>query len=128
HSLTYALIAINEPVETARGLSSVNPQVRRAALIALDQMDDAKPDAAAVAKALTESDAPLRETAAWIAARHPEWGETLAGAFRQRLGEAATLSDRDRDLLQGQLASLSKSPAIAELLATEMGRTDASIE
>jgi putative membrane-bound dehydrogenase-like protein len=128
HSLTYALIEINHPSVTAAGLASDSSRVRRAALIALDQMDDAKPEASAVAKALTDPDVPLRDTAAWIAARHPEWGETLAGAFRQRLDEAAKLSDRDRDLLQGQLASLAKSPAIAELLATQIGRTDASVE
>ncbi len=39
HSLTYALIEIGDPQETAAGLKSDIASVRRAALVALDQMD-----------------------------------------------------------------------------------------
>ncbi len=38
HSLIFALIEIADPAATARGLTSDNSHVRRAALIALDQM------------------------------------------------------------------------------------------
>ena len=39
HSLTYALIEIDDPAATRAGLQSDRPWTRRAALIALDQMD-----------------------------------------------------------------------------------------
>ena len=40
HSFTYALIEIADANATAVGLSSSNPRVRRAAMIALDQMEN----------------------------------------------------------------------------------------
>jgi hypothetical protein len=39
HSVTYALIEIADPVSTAAGLRATSPHAKRAALIALDQMD-----------------------------------------------------------------------------------------
>ena len=49
HSLTYALIEIDQPEPTAKGLSSDDPRVRRSAMIALDQMENGKIEAAVVA-------------------------------------------------------------------------------
>jgi putative membrane-bound dehydrogenase-like protein len=120
HSLTYAVIEINDPAAAAKGLASESPRVRRAALVALDQMDDARPDRDAVVRELTSPDAALRETAAWIAARHPEWGAQLEFAFSKRLGGAGTLTDGEQAELRRQLASLAKSAAIRDLLTAWM--------
>ena len=42
-------------------------------------------DPDAVAPELASSDPALKETASWIAGRHPEWGDALAGFLRERL-------------------------------------------
>ena len=127
HSLTYALIEIDDAKATAAGLSSDTPRVRRSALIALDQMEHGGVDATAVASALTSPDVSLRETAAWIANRHPNWGDTLAGVLRQRTREA-NLSDSDRAELREQLAKLSSSAAIQELLANSAADTKLPVD
>ena len=46
HSMTYALIEIADPSSTAAGLQAASSRAKRAALIALDQMDGGglKPD------------------------------------------------------------------------------------
>jgi putative membrane-bound dehydrogenase-like protein len=119
HSLIYALIEIGDVEGTAAGLQSKNPRVRRAALIALDQMGDKRMVAQTVTPELTSNDAALRETASWIAGRHPEWGDGLAGFFRDRLAEKE-LSVADRQELTGQLARFAHTPAVQELLTQQL--------
>ncbi len=86
HSLTYAVIEINDSASTvAAGLQATASRSRRAALIALDQMDGGqlKPDE--LVPLLDSSDPVLKDTAWWIAARHSEWGSALVGFFKGRL-------------------------------------------
>ncbi len=115
HSLTYALLEIAAPERTAAGLKSPNPRVRRAVLTALDQMEGGKVDVKTVAAEMTSRNEPLKETAAWIAGRHPEWGGELAGHFRDRL--AAKETDAGREDLARQLSRFAGNEAIQTLLA-----------
>ncbi|HEX4794914.1 MAG TPA: PVC-type heme-binding CxxCH protein [Humisphaera sp.] len=116
HSLTYALIEIADIPATTVGLSNASPRVRRSAMIALDQMENGKLDPQAVIGALNDADTALREAAAWIASRHPEWGDQLGRALRQRIA-ANDLNPESRAQVQHQLARLAKSQAIQSFLA-----------
>jgi putative membrane-bound dehydrogenase-like protein len=116
HSLTYALIEIDDPKGTAAGLQSSNILTRRAALTALDQMDGGGIEAAAVAAELAAADPRLKETAWWIAGRHPEWGGAMAGFLRARLG-APNLSAGECDGLVRRLARFAGSAPVQDLLA-----------
>lgn len=124
HSITYALIELGDAKLTSVGLSSPTAQVRRAAMMALDQMDGGGLEPRAVAHALVSSDSDVRDTAAWIAGRHPEWGEAMADTLRERMQDPS-LSDADRMQLGEQLAKLAGSPAIQDMLAGEV--TDARL-
>ena len=74
HSITYALIEIDDPSGTAAGLRSKNAGVLRAAMVALDQMDGGELDPKFVAGLLASTDPILKETASWIVGRHPRVG------------------------------------------------------
>ena len=119
HSLTYALIEISDPVSTAAGLQSSSPYTRRAALIALDQMDGGglKPDK--VTPLLTSAEPVIKQTAFWIVGHHPEWGKEMAGFFRQRL-TSGNLSPEEESELQHQLSRFGRDATIQELLATTL--------
>jgi putative membrane-bound dehydrogenase-like protein len=119
HSLIYALIEIADREGTAAGLKNESPQVRRAALTALDQMEGGKLEAATVARELSAADSRLRETAWWIAGHHPEWGDTLAGFLRDRLN-ASNRNATDRDELVHHLARFAGSASIQKLLAERL--------
>jgi putative membrane-bound dehydrogenase-like protein len=123
HSVTYALIELADRDATAAGLKSLNPLVRRAALVALDQMEESMLTVETVAAELHAKDAALKEAAVWIAGRHPEWGNALGGYLRGRL-EANDLSAADRDEVAGQLARFAKSPGVQAMLASRL--TDAA--
>jgi putative membrane-bound dehydrogenase-like protein len=119
HSLTYALIEIDDREGTAPALTSKNPLIRRAALVALDQMDGSKLDVATVTPDLTSTTPALKETATWIVGRHPEWAGELVGSFHVRLG-AKDMKDADRDELVRQLARFARAKPIQELLAERL--------
>jgi putative membrane-bound dehydrogenase-like protein len=118
HSLIYALIEIGDAKSTAAGLASAVPSVRGGAMVALDQMDDGGLQASAVAAELASADAGLRETAAWIASRHADWGAQVVAPLRARF--AAQLSDADLASLEQQLGKLAHAPEVQELLAERL--------
>ncbi len=125
HSLTYALIEIDDPKGTSAGLASDQPRVRRAALAALDQMDQGGLDSQQVAGYLSSSDASLKETASWIIGRHPEWAGALAGFFGNRL-KSGKLSVAEQTELERQLARFASAPQIQSLLAERLSDANAT--
>ena len=115
HSLTYALIEIGDPAAIA-AVEAPTSRARRAALIALDQIESGRVTSDALLPLLGSADPILRDTAWWIALRRPEWGGQLAGFFRSRL-EAPSLSANERDDLAQKLTSFASHVAIQQLLA-----------
>src|SRR5438067_175089 len=121
HSVTYALIEIQDWRATAAGLHASSSRAQRASLIALDQMDDGGLQPGQVVSLLDAPDPILKETAWWLAGHHPDWGSALAGYFQKRLA-TPTLDSAERDDLQMKLAQFSETPAIQALLATTADR------
>lgn len=123
HSLTYALIEIgNASATETAARSAAAPRARRAALIALDQMDGNQIAAASVLPLVGDADPILRETAWWIAARHPEWGTDLATHFRRSLAAGDAADAAQRKALEERLAQFASNPAIQETLAEAIAR------
>lgn len=119
HSLTYAVIEIGDRNVAAAGLDSKNLAIHQAAMIALNGMKDGKLSADVVAKDLTSPDGRTKEIAAWIAGRHPEWGGTLAGFFREQLKHLDSHAPQWAELAQ-RLARFAAAPAIQDLLAEQI--------
>jgi putative membrane-bound dehydrogenase-like protein len=119
HSLTYALMEIADRGRVAAQLKrAAHPRAIRAALVALDQMESGGLVASDVVRWLDAPDPMVRQTAAWVAGHHPEWGDALANFFRRQIARAAELGETDRADLGAQLARLAPSPAIQDLLAS----------
>jgi putative membrane-bound dehydrogenase-like protein len=119
HSVIYALIEIASRAETEAGLESKNPRTRRAALLAIDQMEGGglKPDS--VAELLASPEPRLRETAAWIVGRHRDWGPALQPFLAKRLA-ADNLTDDERANLAQLLADFASSADVQTLLASRL--------
>lgn len=92
HALIYALIAIGDAPTTAAGLESKNPHTRRAALIALDQMDGGEVSAQALRAALDSDAAAVSDAAWWIYEFHPERAGELADYFESHPDELSRLA------------------------------------
>ena len=120
HSLLYALIELGDHEQLlTHARTATNPQIKRAALIALDQIPDSGLKAEDVVPHLASTAPAMKQTAAWIISHRPEWGADVAGYFRERLG-AKTLSPAEQSELPGQLAPLAKHAAIQDLLAATL--------
>ena len=120
HSVSYALIEINAAIPTVAGLASDSAITRRAALMALDQMDAAPLQPGQVTPFLTSDDGLLREAAHWVLAHHKEWAPTLVEWFQIRLAQS-DLAAQSRTALEGQFPLFNELPAAQQFLG-ELGR------
>jgi putative membrane-bound dehydrogenase-like protein len=122
HSLTYALIEINNPAATSdSGLHAESSRSRRAALIALDQMDNGGLQSDRIIPLLDSADPLQKDTAWWIAAHHPDWGGAMAGFFSEHFRRPG-ISTGERADLEQKLALFGDNGAIQDLLAANLDR------
>lgn len=120
HALIYALIEIAAPESTREGLASQYSAVRRAALIALDQMPGGKLDPQTVIAELGSADARMQDAAWWLVSRHPqEWGGLLADRLRASLADEHATAD-ERAALKKRLARLARAPGVSNWIAAEL--------
>lgn len=125
HALIFALIEIADPEATRKGLASEHSSVRRAAMIALDQMPGGKLDPQAVIAELDSDDVRLQDAAWWLVSRHPQqWGGLLAERLRTSLADDQAPAD-ERAALKKRLARLARAPAVSTWIAAEL--TDAGV-
>ena len=123
HSITFALIEIADPEQTARGLESPNPATRRVALTALDQMPGGRLSAGDVVPEFSADDPAMRAAAVWIASHHPQWGDAIADHYRTALnGPKAPESTIE------QLATFAAMPEVQSLLAARLANSEAAAE
>jgi putative membrane-bound dehydrogenase-like protein len=124
HCLTYAMIEIGDPKKTFPGDAYTNPSVRRACLIAIDQMGGSGPAPGQVTACLKSRTRDLRDTALWVAGLHAESSDELADYFRYGLREE--LPDRERDELMTQMARLAGNQKIQALLTDLVEKAEKS--
>jgi putative membrane-bound dehydrogenase-like protein len=118
HSIIYALIEIADPVATTQGMTSENPFVQRAALIALDQMPGGSVSADRALLLLESAEPLLQETANWLVSRHPEWGGALAGWFAKQLQQVSETNSGEE--LRPLLVRHAGHPTVRDLLAASV--------
>ncbi|MEI7863437.1 MAG: HEAT repeat domain-containing protein, partial [Planctomycetota bacterium] len=129
HSLIYALIEIGAPDECLRTLVGDDPGSCGAALVALDQMATRVPgvelDSTRALALCSSSDAKLRDTAWWVAARHPEWSAALAGQVRPQLELSAQSPPETAARARATLAKLAGNSAVAAALGEVLADPEA---
>lgn len=125
HALIYSLILINDRSPTLPFLNDPNPQVRRAALTALDQMDDGKLTREEVTPLLDTDDPQLRKAALAVISSRKGWATELVGLLRGWMAEADP-SEEHLALLRGTLLAQAADPAIQQLIAEALAGDKAS--
>ncbi len=116
HALIYAMIRIDQRDLTLAGLNDSSPAVRRAALVALDQMDSGNLTRELVTPLLDTDDPALQKEALTIIGEHEGWaGETLT-LLKTWLSEE-TLSEERAAVLRGFLIAQSSDQDVQALIA-----------
>jgi putative membrane-bound dehydrogenase-like protein len=119
HALIYALIEIADRKATAPALADDSPRVRRAALIALDQMPGGELSRDEVAALLDTTDQPLLTAALDVISRRPGWADELV-AIAAKLLERQELSESDQSLVSGSLVAMSSNENVQALIADSL--------
>jgi len=120
HALIYALIEIDAAQETRPGLASASIEIRRGALIALDQMPSGRLTRDEVAAQLDTSDVHLQQTALEIIGRHADWSEQILSLAKKWLA-IERLDAQRRGTLRGVLIALEKKPHVQQLIGAHLG-------
>ena len=116
HALIYGLIEAGDAVATSAGLNDADADVRRGALIALDQMGSDLLTRDKVAKLLDTPDAGLQTAVLGVMQKHPDWASAVVDWLQARLADSA-LSKDQFPLLQNTLVAYKTDPTIQQLLA-----------
>ncbi len=125
HSIIYSLITLRAAQPLVEAMGNRSPKVRKAALIALDQMDGRPLRREHLASSLNDPDAELRRSALWVASRHPEWVGDVVNVLRARL-RAADLSSEEETALRETLISFCENRDVQKTLADALGEPSAS--
>ena len=124
HALIYALIEIADPAATAKGFADDSPAVRRAALIALDQMPEGNLTRDQVAALLDTTDQPLLTAALDVISRHPGWSDELVELAGKLLANSE-LAESEQTLLSGALVGLAGNEKVQTLVANSLSQGNA---
>jgi putative membrane-bound dehydrogenase-like protein len=120
HALIYALIEIGNTQDILASLEHESPRVRRAAMIAIDQIDKEALAPKLVLKELSARDQSLQEAAWWIASRNPtKMGSLMAGRLRELLA-ADPNNTAQRNLLRTRLSKLIRAPELSQWVVNEL--------
>ncbi len=121
HAQVLALIRIGDREQTRRGLSAASPAVRRAALMALDQMADGALASADVTALLADPDSALQTEAARILTSRRGWGDEAVKLFDHWL-QAADLSPAQQQTIVQSARTLHGLPALDALFSAHLAR------
>ncbi|HEV3029938.1 MAG TPA: HEAT repeat domain-containing protein, partial [Planctomycetota bacterium] len=119
HALIYALLRIGDRDGLLAALQDPSPQVRRAALIALDQMENGNLKPEMVTPLLDPIDLALQQAALKVITSHSGWSNEIFGLVREWLS-GAELDPERAELLKGVLVSFSRDPAMQDLMAQSL--------
>ncbi|MBC8356223.1 MAG: HEAT repeat domain-containing protein [Planctomycetes bacterium] len=130
HSLTYAAMELNDPNTLRQFIGDDNPRIRRAALIALDQMEEGDHLLSTdVRPLLVSRDELLNETAWWIAKQHPDWGDAVVNAFRLEL-QKPTPDEKLLERLGDRLQQFAGASSVQQVMADALSdpKTNESLQ
>jgi putative membrane-bound dehydrogenase-like protein len=119
HALIYALLKINQPEQVAHGLTHPSPEVRKVALVALDQMPSAPLQVGQLTPFLTSDNLDLQRTGLWVAAHHPEWAGEMISFLRGRF-QKTSWTDEEKGLYENLLVSFCGNPGMQDFMASQL--------
>lgn len=127
HAIIYALIELKEPAALLTALNVAAPRTRKAALIALDQMDGSPLQQGQVTPLLAHADAELRRAAVWVIGHHKDWGGAVLEFLRTRLS-APKLDARDAEAVSETLLAFTADVQIQRLAAAALTNAALPVE
>ncbi len=120
HAVIYSLISLRDQAPVMAALRSSQPRVRKAALIALDQMDGGPLQRREIAPFLGDSDKDLRAAGLWVVSHHPDWSGEVLSFVRTRL-RAPELPADEAASVREVLLAFCQNAEVQKLVAQGLG-------
>ena len=119
HAIIHALIKLADPVPLVGALDHSSPAVRKAALIALDQMEGRPLKRAHLLSLLQTDDPGLQKAALWVASHHLQWSGAIRKHLEKRIRGSA-LSGSAEEALDEVLLAFCGTPEVQAMLGKLM--------
>lgn len=98
HSVIYSLITLKSPELLVQALSDTAANIRKAALIALDQMDGSPLKKNQLAPFLNSRNKQLQNAGIWVAMHHLDWADIIVGFLRDNLNSKDLTADQESSI------------------------------
>ena len=119
HAIIYSLITMNQPDLVKKGLTDPSDDVKKAALIALDQMQSRSLKPEQVTSFLASNDSTLERTARWVVSHHPEWAANMITYLQKQLNKPELDVD-DKKQLKDILVSYCGDASMQQFMVSQM--------
>jgi len=126
HAAIFAVIRIGDPQPVIPYLSNPNPQFRRAALIAMDQMHGDHLTREMVVPLLDTDDPQLQQQALAVISSHEGWASETLGLLQQWISDKE-ITDERAAILRGFLIAQSTDKVVQKLVADSLASESLSM-
>jgi putative heme-binding domain-containing protein len=120
HAIIYSLIQLGETDPLVDALEHGDPEVRKAALIALDQIEDSPLRREQISPFLASENRELHEAGVWVAIHHPEWSDVVLDFLQDRLRDEDLSEEQERSASE-VVVSFCQDTGVQQLVADLLG-------
>lgn len=125
HALIYALIKLNDAGLLQAALNNPSANVKRTALIALDQIGGTALNKENVSPFLTSKNSQLQKIGIWVASHHPDWSDIVIDFLKGRLN-TLEIAGTDITAIRDLMITFSNDKQLQVFLAEQLGSNSAS--
>ena len=125
HALIYALIKLNDAGLLQAALNNPSANVKRTALIALDQIGGTALNKENVSPFLTSKNPQLQKIGIWVASHHPDWSDIVIDFLKGRLN-TLEIAGTDITAIRDLMITFSNDKQLQAFLAEQLGSNLAS--
>ena len=119
HAIIYALITLKSPVPLFQALGDTSATIRKAALIALDQMDGLPLKKNQLVPFLNSNDKQLQQTGVWVALHHPGWADIVVDFLKGHLN-SKDLTTEEETSMSNLMIKFSLNNQIQNFITTQL--------
>jgi len=127
HAVIHSLITFGESAPLLKALESNSEGVRKAALIALDQMDGSPLKREHLKPFLFSASPELRSVGVWVATHRPEWTDVVVEFVEQQLA-APGLSEDELIALRDLMVTFCKNESLQQFVTRNLKAGSVSSE
>lgn len=119
HAIVYSLIQLGQTTPLVQALRSPSDKTKKAALIALDQMEGSVLQKEQLPAFLESSNPDLRAAGIWVATHRPEWTDVVVTFLEKQLGRTA-VADEELIAVRDLMVTFCQNEALQQFVTRQL--------